>query len=63
MIRALISAEMLPLRQPSSTIMARRVLRTEPSTAARSHGQQLAYYENENGSHSNGSDHHQFALE
>ena len=28
-IRALISAERLPLRQPSSTITARRVLRTE----------------------------------
>jgi hypothetical protein len=34
-----------------------------PVSSARSHGQQLAYYENENGSRSNGSDHHQFALE
>ena len=30
---------------------------------ARSHGQQLAYVCYENGRRSNGSDHHQFALE
>ena len=41
MIRALISAERLPLRQPSSTITARWVRRTEPMNVASSSGRRV----------------------